>query len=93
MQDVTNTIKTSISFLKRILGFVEFRKIDPGESYDGQRFYAIRAIDGDLTFSVTTSKGDNISSSIISQDTNIVGTFESIEVDGGSSGSAIIYLS
>lgn len=81
-----------ISFLKRILGIVEFRELAPGESYSSQRFYSIRAVNNTCTFSATTSKGDDLNDVTIKQDSAIQGSFESISVDGASNGAAIIYL-
>jgi len=93
MQDVVEIFKQIRGYIRRLTGIGPFKVIDPANSYSDKRFYAIQAKDGNLTYSATTSDGDNISSSsTLSQDATLVGEFESISVDGGSSGSAIVYI-
>lgn len=92
MQDVVEIFKTIRSYIRRSVGIGPFKIIDPGNSYSDRRFYAVQAVDGDLTYSATTSSGDDIpGGTILLQGNSIVGEFESISVDGGSSGSAIVY--
>lgn len=80
-----------ITFLKRILGFGPFKQVDPGNSYSDGRFYAIRAINDDCTLDATTSEGDDLTGLVLQQGAAVQGTFESISVDGGSAGSALVY--
>lgn len=88
----TDLLEAIESILRRILGFATFKQISAGSSYSDSRFYAIRALGGDITFDATTSDGDNLTGATVQQDADIVGEFESIDVDGTSGGSAIIYI-
>lgn len=80
-------------FISRILGSAPFKLISAGESFGTQRFYAIQALGGEITFTATTSEGDDITTNqTIQQDASITGQFENITVDGASAGTAVIYL-
>lgn len=80
-------------FISRILGSAPFKVLAGGDTFGTQRFYAIQALDGEITFTATTSEGDDITvNRTLQQDANITGEFESITVDGASSGVAVIYL-
>lgn len=79
-------------FLRRLIGIGPFKIIAPGESHK-ERFYAVQAKGGELTYSATTTRGDDIpSSSVLQQDASVTGDFTSISVDSESAGSAIIHV-
>lgn len=91
MMGTIETLTRIKDSLKKILGIGSFKTVDPGESHD-RRFYAIQALDGDVTFTATTVNGDDITSNrVLQQDATLTGEFDSISVDESSTGIAIIY--
>jgi hypothetical protein len=91
MLDHVGIFKGIRLFLKRILGFGAFREVTAGSTLS-ERAYAVRAINGDATIDLVTQDGDDVSGVTLQQGASITGEFNEVSVDGGSSGSVLVYV-